>query len=1038
MSAIQHQPKKGKMVKIAAVILLGTSLLTQGVKADQGMSPVFYLSQFGSSGDGTTPLNRPFGVDCDDTGTAYVTDYLNHRVVSFDAEGNYISQFGGHGLLNQPQGITAVRNPDTYDVNVLVSDYGNSLVRVFNPADGSEIGQIGTGHLRYPWDVDVNNVGNIYVADGGNQRIKIFSKSGVHQGQFDPLGYPRALFVDWTSGNIYVAADNSINIFDPAGELIGQFGGEQLGNHNAIGIAHDDSGYAYISDQNSGCILIYKKNVAGDGTITYSYVSQINGFNNPEGITYSSDKLYVVESGENRVQVYWTAWDKWVANGGVTPYLPSLNLEMNGLRLTDGNTLVVPGGSALLVSGNLEVGDKTLTLDGGNVEAGDTLSIGNGGTLNNNGGNIWANTLSVDIGGTLYDRNGNYIYANTLNVKGCFKLDGGSLEAQTINVDPAGTLSVAGNLWYANVINVNGALYTALEGTTATGKYFYAGTVNVNNGGLFDTSGLATVFGEGNFHLDNLNVSDGGTVNNPTFTPLNVGSLTLSSTSTVKVAVNPAERTEPTLKGPEGSSGTEGTAGGFAVDAEATLDGDLVVSFMPDTQGKAQFQDEQTFTVLTASNISGTFKNVLSDPQHSLGSFLKFETIYGALGESSTVQVVLHAVDQTTGGSGQVVSPAVSNSAIETQSNAISRSQDKLDELKTQNQQGLGGKGDNDSLATSEFAPRPISYTLPPALLKLREIQEFTQRHPQREGWSTLYNILEQGGPIEITKELPSSGTWGTSFWISPSYTMGKNKPTSSSGPSRDSFEMLLAGFEVLNEKTSQLVGVSLGGGIGDTKSRLDKDNASKHKSLILGAYHSMRWGAPRWDVFVNVNHLFSDHTRVGTTGGRFIARGKDTTDTYVASTEFSYKLSTPDFLVLRPYYGLDYWHVNRGKYRESPNADPLSRPRLGVDGFDHYIGFMLRKTWTHFENYSIRIQGDFWCAYDLSTAKQSDKVFAVKDGSSVQVPVAGFGKQTFSPAITASVMNKETQSKYFVSYAATIQSKRISHQVLLKLQVSF
>ena len=85
---------------------------------------------FGKAGRGKGQFDGVYGVACDSTGKVYVTDFGNHRVQVFTAEGKFLRKFGrrgeGRGELNSPHGITV----DTNDL-VYVSEYSNHRVSVF-------------------------------------------------------------------------------------------------------------------------------------------------------------------------------------------------------------------------------------------------------------------------------------------------------------------------------------------------------------------------------------------------------------------------------------------------------------------------------------------------------------------------------------------------------------------------------------------------------------------------------------------------------------------------------------------------------------------------------------------------------------------------------------------------------------------------------------------------------------------------------------------------------------------------------------------
>ena len=110
-------------------------------------------------------------------GVVYVTDYNNHRVQLFSAEGQFISSFGSegsqHGQLYFPTSICVDSTNTVYvtDENHRVSVYTSSgqFIKCFG-TQGS-----GEGELSYPKGVAVDNTtGALYVCDFWNDRVVVY------------------------------------------------------------------------------------------------------------------------------------------------------------------------------------------------------------------------------------------------------------------------------------------------------------------------------------------------------------------------------------------------------------------------------------------------------------------------------------------------------------------------------------------------------------------------------------------------------------------------------------------------------------------------------------------------------------------------------------------------------------------------------------------------------------------------------------------------------------------------------------------------
>jgi sugar lactone lactonase YvrE len=110
------------------------------------------LRKIGTTGKNhwlTTPgdFGAPSNVALDKDENVYVTDTMNNRVEIFDADGNYLSQFGKHGdgpgYLARPKGIAI-----DCDGHIWIADSFQDRVQVFN-RDGQLLTYLG-GHGHYP------------------------------------------------------------------------------------------------------------------------------------------------------------------------------------------------------------------------------------------------------------------------------------------------------------------------------------------------------------------------------------------------------------------------------------------------------------------------------------------------------------------------------------------------------------------------------------------------------------------------------------------------------------------------------------------------------------------------------------------------------------------------------------------------------------------------------------------------------------------------------------------------------------------------
>jgi len=213
-------------------------------------------------------LSKPMGLDVDLQGNLYVCDAALKQVLMYDRDGNYLRRFGEPEMFDRPAGLTVdpsgerIFVVDTggvesrrHQVNVIDTKSGELLHTI--SARGSE-----EGKLNLPRDATIAEDGNLYVVDGGNFRIQVFSQQGEFLRTFGAIGRrsgqfsrPKGIGAD-KDGNIYVVdtAFGNFQIFNAQGRLLLAVGSRSATPGPATfmlpaGLAVDEDGRIYMVDQ---------------------------------------------------------------------------------------------------------------------------------------------------------------------------------------------------------------------------------------------------------------------------------------------------------------------------------------------------------------------------------------------------------------------------------------------------------------------------------------------------------------------------------------------------------------------------------------------------------------------------------------------------------------------------------------------------------------------------------------------------------------------------------------------------------------------
>jgi len=254
------------------------------------------MGYFGDGGAATSAeLSNPAGIAVDGAGNVYIADAGNQRVREVVASSGEIITFAGTGVGGYSGDGGAATSAQLYFPlsvavdsagNVYIADEGNARVREVNSSTGIITTVAGSGAEGYSGDgvaatsamlygpnsVTVDAAGNIYIADGSNNRIREVAAStgiittiggtgvGGYSGDGGPalsaeLNSPDGVAVD-TAGNVYVTDETNQRI-------------------RAIGpLATPSLSFSSISTQTYGAApFTVSASSASSGAVTYAVTS---------------------------------------------------------------------------------------------------------------------------------------------------------------------------------------------------------------------------------------------------------------------------------------------------------------------------------------------------------------------------------------------------------------------------------------------------------------------------------------------------------------------------------------------------------------------------------------------------------------------------------------------------------------------------------------------------------------------------------------------------------------------------------------------
>jgi hypothetical protein len=290
---------------------------------------------FGNSAPGG-PLSAPRGIAVAG-GFVYVADQVLHKVVKYDTNGVYQTQWGtqgsGNGQFNQPYGL-AVGGDGT----IWVGDLLNSRVQQFTPT-GTWLATI----------TPQAGAGGIVATANGTVFVASFAGGVSALARWDrPLRTPQGVAVHRASGRI-VTTDtllHSVDVFESDGTYVRTIGGPDAGSgpgqfSSPVAVAiNQTTGDLYVLDAGNRRV----QQLTSDGTFVRAWGSPGGApgqFQQPTGIAWNpvSGDVTVIDAGRNDMQRF-TAGGSFVVATGAPGSGNGQFTHASGVAITRAGTII--------------------------------------------------------------------------------------------------------------------------------------------------------------------------------------------------------------------------------------------------------------------------------------------------------------------------------------------------------------------------------------------------------------------------------------------------------------------------------------------------------------------------------------------------------------------------------------------------------------------------------------------------------------------------------------------------------------------------
>ncbi len=293
---------------IRRLALIGAAVIAAGCGGSAAPPPPVGLIGGPGSIDGR--FATPRAMAWDPAGWIYVVDKTG-RIQKFDAAGKFVKAWSTPAIeKGRPTGLAAGPRGELW----VAATHYHRILR-YSP-EGALLGEFGSegsepGRFIYPVGLAAGPDGALYVSEfGGNDRIQVFTPEGKllrGWGKYgeEPGEFKRPQGLALSADRLYVAdaANHRVQVFSLDGKFVGSWGDLRY----PYSVSVDSDGNVLVAEYGRHRVSKFKPDGAPLGTAGRAG-SEPGELNTPWAAVAAGDRVFVVDSGNHRVQSWPAGW----------------------------------------------------------------------------------------------------------------------------------------------------------------------------------------------------------------------------------------------------------------------------------------------------------------------------------------------------------------------------------------------------------------------------------------------------------------------------------------------------------------------------------------------------------------------------------------------------------------------------------------------------------------------------------------------------------------------------------------------------------